>query len=230
METGPRTILFSGKAEKPPRKSGRGPGRPTREQIELRNEELLEQSLDLFLKNGFEATTIEAISSAIGMSRRTIYARYGDKTTLFKAALQRAINDWIVPVEKLRSVETDNLEHTLVSIARMWVANLKKPSGMRLVRIANTEVFRMPEIAAYLAERMAQPTIGYLSDLFRRRLRVNDKQVVDAEDAAAAFLLLIVEGSIQLTVWGQTPDDELERQIAYRTRLFLKGAQSEDLA
>jgi TetR/AcrR family transcriptional regulator, mexJK operon transcriptional repressor len=216
--------LFTGKSVKPPRKPGRGPGRPTAEIIALRNEELLDKALDFFLDNGFEATTIDAICNAVGMSRRTIYSRYGDKETLFKAALQRVIDQWIVPVDTMRSQECDDLERTLHNIALMWVANIRQPSGMRLVRIANTEVFRRPEIAEYLWQRTAQTTLDYLTDLFRRRLRPGDDEVPDAEDAATAFLILVVEGSIQLAVWGRMPDDDFERQIAYRVRLFLKGA------
>lgn len=192
--------------------------------IELRNLELLDEALDIFLESGFEATTIDAICNAVGMSRRTIYTRYGDKETLFKAALQRAIDQWIVPMERLRAAECEDLEETLVAIARMWVSNIKKPSGMRLVRIANTEVFRRPEIAAYLWERTAQPTIGYLTELFRNRLRPGKTGIADAEDAASAFLILVVEGSVQLAVWGKMPDADFDRQIVYRTRLFLRGA------
>ena len=216
--------LFTGKSDKPPRKPGRGPGRPTAEVIALRNEELLDKALDFFLDNGFEATTIDAICNAVGMSRRTIYSRYGDKETLFKAALQRVIDQWMVPVDTMRALERDDLELTLRDIALTWVANIRQPSGMRLVRIANTEVFRRPEIAEYLWQRTAQTTIDYLTDLFRRRLRPGTNEVPDAEDAAAAFPILVVEGSIQLAVWGRMADDDFARQIAYRVRLFLKGA------
>jgi AcrR family transcriptional regulator len=224
------TMLFSGKAEKPERKSGRGPGRPTREQIVQRNQELLDQALDLFLQNGFEATTIDAISNAIGMSRRTIYARYGDKPTLFKAALQQAIDEWIVPVEQLQAVEGADLQETLLKIARLWVGKLRAPAGMRLLRIANTEIFRMPEIATYLWERMAEPTSGYLTDLFRRRLRPDAADVPDAADAAGAFLLMVVLGAVQSTAWESVSHDAFDRQIVYRTRLFLAGARAAELA
>jgi AcrR family transcriptional regulator len=231
MNIGTRTVLFDGKPPERPRKAGPrpGPGRPSREQREQRNEELLDKALDLFLDRGFDGTTVEAIIEQVGMARRTVYARYGDKTTLFKAALQRAIDEWIVPEERLHEAESDDLEETLLRIARMWVANVRTTSGMRLVRIANTEVFRRPEIAAYLWERTAQPTIGYLTDLFRRRLRPGAGEIADAEDAAAAFLILVVEGSIQLAVWGKMPDADFDRQIVYRTRLFLTGARTEGL-
>lgn len=223
------TVLFSGKAEKPQRAAGRGPGRPTREQIIQRNQELLDRSLDMFLQNGFEATTIDAISDALGMSRRTIYSRYGDKTTLFKAALQQAIDEWIVPVEQLQAAETNDLQETLLKIARIWVTKLLAPAGMRLLRIANTEIFRMPEIATYLWERIAEPTSGYLTDLFRRRLRPGAADVPDAADAAAAFQLMVVFGAVQSIAWEPIAHDVLDRQIVYRTRLFLAGARDEAL-
>lgn len=208
----------------PPRRTG--PGRPTREESAARNRELLDRALDLFLEHGFDATTIEAISGAIGMSRRTIYARYGDKTGLFKAAIQTAIDQWVVPLDRLQAAEGDDLEETLVRIARMWVANLRTTSGMRLVRIANTEVFRRPEIAAYLWDRTAQTTIDYLTDLFSRRLVPGAGDGRAAADAASAFLTLVVEGSIQLAIWRRTPDDDFDRQVVYRVRLFLRGAQA----
>lgn len=221
-----KTVLFSGKAKKTPRKAGRGPGRPTRAQIEQRNQELLDRALDLFLERGFEGTTIEAITDSVGMSRRTVYARYGDKITLFKAALQRAIDDWVVPAERLQAAESDDFEDTLLTIAAMLVANLKDPSGIRLVRIANTEVFRMPEIAQYLWERTAQVALGYLADLFARRLWPQPPEPGAAQDAALAFLILIVEGAYQMTAWGRLNEDEFDRQVVYRTRLFLHGARA----
>jgi AcrR family transcriptional regulator len=226
MELERKTVLFSGKAEKQPRKAGRGPGRPTRAQIELRNEELLDHSLDLFLERGFEGTTIEAITDSIGMSRRTVYARYGDKITLFKAALQRAIDEWVIPAERLQAVENEDLEATLLAIARMMVANVRSPSGLRLTRIANMEVFRMPDLAAYLWERTAQVTLSYLEDLFRRRLLPAPPSPTAVKDAALAFLILLVEGSYQMTAWSRLSDEEFDRQVVYRTRLFLNGARA----
>ncbi len=225
MQVEGRTLLFSGKAEKPQPGSGRGPGRPTREQIEARNRELLDTALDLFLERGFEGTTIEAIIDAVGMARRTIYTRYGDKITLFKAALQRAIDDWVVPAERLHAAESGDLEETLIRIARMMVANVKSPSGIRLARIANAEVFRMPDIGAYLWERTAEVALTYLVELFRRRLYPAASGTL-AEDAAGAFLMLVVEGAFQMVTWSRLSDEEFDRQIVYRTRLFLNGARS----
>jgi AcrR family transcriptional regulator len=218
MEAESATVLFTGKPARPMREGGRGPGRPTRAQSERRNRELLDTALDLFLERGFEGTTIEAIVDAVGMARRTVYGRYGDKITLFKAALQRAIDDWVVPEERLRAAETGDFAETLLAVARLMVGSALTPAGMRLTRIAHAEVIRMPEIGAYLAERTERRAMAYLVDLFRRKLAL-----ATAEDAAKAFMVLVVDGAFQAKVWHHADDAELHRQVAYRTKLFLSG-------
>ena len=218
MKAESETLLFTGKPAKAPREGARGPGRPSREQIEARNRELLDHALDLFLERGFAGTTIEAIIDDLGMARRTVYARYGDKITLFKAALQRAIDDWVVPEEQLRAAETEDFAETMQAVARLMVGHATSPAGMRLTRIAHAEVIRMPEIGTYLAERTERRAMAYLTDLFRRRLAL-----AQPEDAAKAFMLLIVDGAFQARVWHDADEAEIDRQVIYRTRLFASG-------
>lgn len=194
----------------------RRPGRPT-----LSNEQLLDTALDLFLEKGFERTSIEGICAAAGMAKRTVYARYGDKTTLFKAALTRAIEDWIVPVEQLRALETDDLEATLLGIGQVLTNNVLSPAGLRLLRLTNAESVNMPDVAIFNVTRGTEPTLAYLADLFHRRLG-ND--INGAEEAAAAFLALVVGGVASNAAWGMVlPQEAIDRHTAYSVRLFLHG-------
>lgn len=202
-----------------------GPGRPTREQVERRNVELLDRALDLFLERGFERTTIDAIAMAVGMAKRTVYARYEDKATLFRAALQRAIDDWVVPVETLRAAEDEaDFESGLLNIARILIANLMSPEGLRLMRITNSESYRMPEIGIYTYERGTRQTIDYLADLFRRRSRQNGVEMPEAEAAALMFLSLVVGEPARNTAWGLEVDQSaIDQHAQYRVRVFLHG-------
>jgi TetR/AcrR family transcriptional regulator, mexJK operon transcriptional repressor len=194
----------------------RGPGRPT-----LSNEELLDKALDIFLEKGFERTSIDAITAAAGMAKRTVYLRYEDKTTLFKAALERAINVWIVPVARLRAAEMEDLETTLLRVGQILLSNVMSPAGLRLLRITNAESTRMPEIGAYTYEKGTGPTLAYLADLLRRRL---DLTVADSEEAAQAFLHLVVGGPATATAWGVVLDEaSIDKHTKYCVHLFLHG-------
>lgn len=206
------------------RKVHRSPGRPTRDQAEQRNRELLDKALDLFLENGFERTTIEAITAAVGMAKRTVYARYGDKLTLFKAALHRAIKEWVVPIERLREAETADLEETLQQVGQLLVANILTAEGLRLMRITNAESIRMPEIAEYTVREGTEATVAFLADLFRRRLPTPRFIAGEAQDAANAFLHLVVGGPASTMAWGAHLDQaEIERTTRYNVHLFLNG-------
>jgi len=210
------------KQAKPPAKAQkRRPGRPT-----LSNEELLDKALDLFLERGFEGTSIEAICSTAGMAKRTVYARYGDKTTLFKAAISRAIEEWIVPVARLREAETGNFEEDLLTIGRILVTNLMSPAGLRLLRLTNAVSGSMPEIGAYNVDIGTGPTLGYLADLFRRHCSSASEGFPEADDAAQAFLYLVVGGPTNAAAWGVPMDaEQVERDTRYNVRLFLHGLQ-----
>lgn len=197
----------------------RKPGRPT-----LSNEELLDTALDLFLENGFEGTSIDAITSSAGMAKRTVYARYGDKTNLFKEALTRAIEDWIVPVERLRDAETGDLEESLRNIGGILVANVLSPAGLRLMRLTNAESARMPEISTLSVQQGTDPTVAYLADLFERRLGM-----AQAQDAAQAFLNIVVGGPASNAGWGMVIDpDAIDRHVRYSVHLFLHGLLDEN--
>lgn len=224
MDSEHRTRLRPNTGSDSVTKPRRGPGRQSPSQTNQRNLELLDRSLDLFLENGFERTSIDGISAAVGMAKRTVYLRYGNKKRLFKTALQRAIEEWIVPVERLRAAETDDIESTLLEIGQMLVENILSPAGVRLMRITNAESARMPEIGQFTYKQGTAPTIAYLTDLVRRRIRPAGIEVPDPQEAAVAFLYLVVGGPASLTAWGIVLDPgEIDKHTRYCVRLFLHG-------
>ncbi len=200
------------------------PGRQTVDQARQRNQELLEIALNLFLEKGFDRTTIDAITAAAGMAKRTVYLRYRDKTTLFKAALQRAIEDWIVPIERLRAAETEDLEDSLLRIGQILVENIMSPAGLRLMRITNAESGRLPEIGVYAYKQGTDRTIAYLADLFRRRIKPAAAGIIDPEEAALGFLYLVVGGPASATAWGMVLEkSQIDKHTEDCVRLFLRG-------
>ncbi|HTV95196.1 MAG TPA: TetR/AcrR family transcriptional regulator [Steroidobacteraceae bacterium] len=202
----------------------RGPGRQTPNATRQRNLELLDKALDLFLENGFERTTIDAVAASVGMAKRTVYLRYGNKTGLFKASLKRAIESWIVPVERLRAAESDDAEQTLLKVGQILVANIMSPAGLRLMRITNAESGRLPEIGAFAYTQGTAPTTAYLTDLIRRRVRPHGVEVAEPGEAAMAFLYLVVGGPASMTAWGLVLGEKaIDKHTRYAVRLFLHG-------
>ncbi len=190
----------------------------------MRHEQLLEVALDTFLERGFEQTTILEIAKQVGMSKRTVYAYYDDKADLFKAAVQRAIDRYVVPFDTIKAAESDDLETTLTEVARIRIANVATPIGIKLQRILSAQSFRFPELLDSAFETGAGPTVTFLSDLFTRLEERGDITVGDPERAAVAFLSLVVGGPARLIISGGTlSEEEIESRVEFSVQLFLNG-------
>lgn len=223
---GTTPIMTGGMASPIPEAKARA-GRPTRDQAEARHAELLDTALHIFLERGFEQTTMEGVAAAVGMTKRTIYARYADKAALFLATVQRAIERMIVPGAMLRDLDTGDLEATLSAVARMRVAQVTTPAGLRLQRIINTESYRFPQIFTASYEQGAGPVIAFIADLLRKHDSAGAVCVARPDMAANMFMSMVVGGPVRIIVSGNLLSEaEIEDRIAFAVRLFLNGVRT----
>lgn len=56
-------------------------------------EEILTAALTVFGSTGFKKTTLSKVAAVAGLSRPTLYARYKDKTELFRAVIEQAYDE-----------------------------------------------------------------------------------------------------------------------------------------
>lgn len=202
-------------------------GRPTKEQAEARHAELLDAALDHFLDRGFEQATIEAIATSVNMTKRTVYARYSDKASLFLAAVHRAIDRVIVPKGSLERLEKDDLESTLIAVARLRLKQMMTPEGIKLQRIINTESYRFPEIFMQAYERGAGPIVAFVARQLRRHAVPGSVAHSDPEMAGAAFMSQVIGGPVRYAVSGNfLSERQIERRLAFTVKLFIEGVKT----
>lgn len=196
----------------------------SRRRPSLKSDELLDRAFEVFVELGLERASIDAIAALVGIAKRTLYLRYGDKETLFRAAIERAIEQWILPVQRLQEAERDDLEETLLAIGRLLVDNVLSPAGLRLLQLTNSVSARMPEIGAHNVEQGINPTIAFLAELLRRRIGPDLRCFSAPEDAALAFINLVVSGPANLTAWGVLLEREfVDRYVESSVCLFVHG-------
>ena len=190
----------------------------------LGNDEFLRKALEIFYDRGFAGTSMDAITAAAGIGKKTVYDRYGDKENLFRAAIERAIDDWNVPLGRLRAAEADSLEDSLLAIGRILVDNVLSPAGLRLLRLTNAESGRAPSLGEHNVRYGQGPVIAYLTDLFHRRLPAAGAGVAEPSDVAETFLHLIVGGPATAAAWGVVTDEgAIERRLRLSVSIFVHG-------
>jgi AcrR family transcriptional regulator len=84
------------------------------------SERIIEKGLKLFVKNGFEATTLDAIAAAAGISRRTFFYYFRSKEGILLAAHDSGFREALRPMmldESSDQAPLDAVQKCLIKLA-----------------------------------------------------------------------------------------------------------------
>jgi AcrR family transcriptional regulator len=141
----------------------------------------------LFLRDGFVATSMEAVAAAAGVSKRTLYSRFTDKPALFREAIARLIAAWL-PSFDAAIEQAASLDEALLAAARRMLATALVPEALALYRLLVAEAERIPDLPALLQQAGAASGIARIAERLQR------EGVPDAWWAAAQFQRLVLTG------------------------------------
>jgi TetR/AcrR family transcriptional repressor of mexJK operon len=140
---------------------GKVAGRPKAADVEARTQELLRTAGELFLKNGYTKTSLEAIAKAAHVAVRTIYVKFGGKTGLLHAVMAAKRDRFF----KGQALETDTrpFREIVRDFAIQFHEMINSPEAVELQRIILAEAPTNPELAeAYWngGPRMTREMLG----------------------------------------------------------------------
>src|SRR6202051_3262321 len=149
---------------------GRG-GRPSRADALRLRQRILEAATELFLAGGYGSTTIEAVATRAGISKRTFYHRFDDKSVLFAAVVHEIIEQ-IRPPAGVPLIEGATLHEVLRRLAGMILRAALSPKALALHRLVMAESARFPElIRAVHGDGSTREATTLISGLLARDLR-----------------------------------------------------------
>lgn len=106
----------------------------------------------LFVQQGFEGTSMDAIATAAGVSKPTLYRYYQNKEMLFADVLReltvRRVWSEVPPVILDQPITNrGELRQILVALAQSAVHHLLDPTYLGLLRVLIAEIPRFPRLA-----------------------------------------------------------------------------------
>jgi AcrR family transcriptional regulator len=198
-------------------------GRPKIAEMAQRERHILQVAGETFLQFGFDGTTMEAVSEAARISKRTLYARYKDKAVLFNAVLSDLISRWLVPIDRFQFGQ-GGLKETLLELARYLTSVALTPQSVGVTRIIIAESERQPEFGRLAIEAGRKPAIRVIASILRRHRK--ELRAIDLDRAAEQFMNLAVDGHLQLACLGiKTSRRQIEQRARDAVGLFLAGAR-----
>lgn len=191
---------------------------------EFKREQILDAAGCHFTKEGFSATSMEAVAKTAGVSKQTVYSHFGNKEELFRSAIADKC-------EKLRSFDDlfENLgpaEPTLLSFCREFFNLVTSPEAISVHRICVSESVNHPNLSKLFYSAAPEFIIGELTKCLAQ-YDSRGELCIPSPRNAAMQLLSMVKGEqwmqIELNIEPSLSPTEVEQYICSSVRLFMQG-------
>lgn len=201
----------------------KSPGRP--KDLEKR-EAILDAAVHLFAEKGIQGAPIEAIASASGVSKVTVYAHFGDKASILEAIVKRE-TDRLSHELTAEIGGEGNLEDRLVRFGMALVTMLGEPCHQALDRALSLEAHRNSDVARRFFDagpgRVRQLLASLLTEAMARGEIAEGDAVQSAEDLMSLWLGF---GMMQrrFVDCAKSTAMETESTVRRAVRLYLRGS------
>lgn len=203
-----------------PRKAA-APGRPKDPE---KGAAILDAAKRLFTTQGFDATSMDQIAAAAGVSKLTLYSHFGDKERLFAAGAQ-AFCEQQLPGTLFEPRPETPLRERLLEIARAFFAMLSSPEAIAGHRILCTPQMACSPVPQMFWEAGPQRVQAAFADLLRRRVSAGELEMDDVPRAAAQFFSLL-KGELHARLvfgCGRVDAGDVASHITATVDLFLRA-------
>jgi AcrR family transcriptional regulator len=188
---------------------------------------ILDAAVELFLDDGFDRTSMDAVAERAGVSKTTVYAHYGDKVGLFRAVVDRGATTMNVDLDKVLQNAGTSPEERLAQLLVALLGGTTAPSMIAYLRIIVSESRRRPELAQILLGGSRVPyVVGIVASMLVDDATRNGYTLADPVTHASLFVRMAA-ASLQLDAivdvnFRPTPDF-LANHATWVTGLFLRG-------
>ncbi len=126
----------------------------------------LDQAVELFWAEGYDAVDVERIARAVGVTKPSLYRRFGDKPSLFLHALRRYGTIHGTKALAAFAAEPDIAKAVTIFLELTIQASTREegPSGCLVACVAAVQAGRSPEVRAFCAQALTG-----LAELLTRR-------------------------------------------------------------
>lgn len=145
---------------------------------------MLAAATELFLRDGYDQTSIDAILELSGGSKATLYAYFPTKEDLFRAVIDGVmVNNAYIELDPSRDIRAMLTEF---AVSRLHV--IFSPQHRAVLRLIIAERERFPDLASLYYERGPQRSHRLLVE-YLAALKAKDLLAIDDPEEAAEFFV-----------------------------------------
>ena len=193
----------------------------------MTKQEILNQALQLFMKKGYEGTSMSDIATAAGIQRASLYAHYAGKEDLFSAVFTDVLEEYRSTIAALTKKREG--ERALMRLERMFRAFLRYCHQNTKVYFWDRYFYYPPEFILARMEQETKDTQGEflraITNAMTEGMMRGEIREQPVEGAALAYYYLMIGLSMSLKLYTR---DELERDISLAWGGLAQGLRNEE--
>ena len=198
-------------------------GRPLLEDVPRRNEHLLDVATEIFVRLGYNATTLDRIAAEAGVAKRTIYARYADKQALFFAVMRRLSERRVF--ENLWEEDELSLRDGLRRRAHQMMDRGLSDQELAVDRLFMVELAHFPELGKSLWKAVEDEQGGSMIEYFRSHQRKRNIRPMNLALLSELFLFNIYSftNRVALHQRDKPTDEEITAYVDNMVDVMVSG-------
>lgn len=188
---------------------------------------ILDAAKRMFTAHGFERVSMDQIAAEAGVSKLTVYSHFGDKETLFSAAISAKCEEQLAG--GLFVVDPDSsLREQLLGIGRAFVALINSEEALAIHRVVTTQPppAKLGRLFWEAGPRRVQEAF---ESFLRAEIEAGALVVPDLHRAASQFFCLLKGEMHMLLLCGcgeAVGPAEVEAHVQATVELFLRAYQA----
>lgn len=185
---------------------------------------ILEAAKRMFTAHGFERVSMDQIAAEAGVSKLTVYSHFGDKETLFSAAISAKCEDQLA--NGLFVVDpASSLREQLLGIGRAFLMLINSEEALAIHRVVTTQPPPAKLGQLYWEAGPRRVQVAFESFL-RGGVAAGALDIPDVHRAASQFFCLLKGEMHMLLLCGcrdAIGDDETEDHVQATVDTFLRA-------
>ena len=184
----------------------------------------------VFLRDGFAATSTDAIAAEAKVSKRTLYAYYPSKEDLFVDVLRKLTieNPQTRALESMEGMAPENreeLRRDLLELARKIVTTMMQPDYLALLRTTIADTHRFPQLGGLFRATVPERALrSFAAFIGRTRERGVIREDVNGDTAARMFVGPLLTYAVLDGLFAEGPPRPPEPQkIEELVDLYMKA-------
>lgn len=154
---------------------------------------ILDAAFAVFARDGYRQASVDTVAATAGVAKHTIYNHFGDKQSLFRAAVAALADDALArnlaAVESLRP-DREPAE-ALTEVGRKLAECYCDEKSWALRRLLHAEFGSMPELQDIVRDRATDKVNDALADRLARLALAGKLRITDPAMAAEQFGALL---------------------------------------